>query len=230
VGVSGKSAGLDGRASGCQRVSVGVSGSRRGSAGNHPSAAPQPQQEERWEKGVYVIDGVKVSYFLNPYWKIIKLLNSEKGKLKRPTTEFVYFSDCFTGKREAGVLKKIGKNIINSLTAKIDSKEISYFGWKLYDKIEILKRKNYDSLKKEYLKFDLFDLSINIFFLIKRSYKPHAKYVLERIKILDILFYKKVKKFLVNKSDPNLIDLTAYLLKLLNFNSKNYFKKTKATN
>ena len=101
-------------------------------------------------------------------------------------------------------------------------------GWKLYDKIEVLKRKNYNLLNKEYLKFDLFDLSINIFFLIKRLYKPYVKYTLEKIRILDKIFYKKIKKFLKNKSYSNLIDLTTYIIKLLNFNSKNYFKKNKS--
>jgi len=180
------------------------------------------------EKGVMIIDGIKVSYFLNPYWKILELLNSEKAKLKRPTAEFVYFSDCLIGKEEGHNLKKIAKETIDSSTPKIASKEVLYLGWKLYDKLGVFKRKNYERFNKEYLKFDLFDFSINTFFLIKRLYKPNAKYVLKRIKIIDNLFYNKVKKFLEDKSDSNLINLTRYLLRLLNFKSENYFRRIKA--
>ncbi|MEK9206943.1 MAG: nucleotidyltransferase domain-containing protein [Patescibacteria group bacterium] len=179
-------------------------------------------------KGVSFVNGIKVSYFLNPYKKIVRLLNSERGKLKRPTAEYVYFSDCLIGKGEAGFLKKIAKRTIKSLIIKIDIKERLYLGWKLYDKLEIFKRKDYNSLNKEYLKFDLFDLSIGTFFFIKRSYKPHAKYVLNRIKILDKIFYKKVKTFLKERSNSKLANLAAYVLKLLGFNKKDYFKKTKA--
>lgn len=180
-------------------------------------------------KGVNFIDGIKVSYFLNPYWKIVKLLKSEKNKLKRPTAEFVYFSDCFIGKKEVKLLKKIAKNTINSLATRVNSKESLYLGWKLYDKAEVLKRKNYNLFNKEYLKFDLFNFSVDTFFLIKRSYKPNAKYVLERMKMLDSLFYNKVKKFLKDNSDSNLIGLTTHIVKLLNFKQKEYFKKTKAS-
>ena len=96
------------------------------------------------EKGVNIIHGIKISYFLNPYWKIIKLLDSEKNKFKRPTAEFVYFSNCLTGEKEAKILKEMAKETINSLTPKIDAEEILYLGWKLYDKVEVFKRKNYN--------------------------------------------------------------------------------------
>jgi|TARA_Y100000034_G_C6895667_1_gene412863 predicted nucleotidyltransferase len=182
------------------------------------------------EKGVNIIKGVKVSYFLNPYWKIIKLLNSEKNKLKRPTAEFIYFSDCLIGEEKARPLKKIAKKTINSSIPKIDVKEKSYLGWKIYDKLEVFKRENYNSFNKEYLKFNLFELLINTFFLIKKSYRPHSKYTLEKINTIDKIFHKKIEKFLKNESNSNLIYLSNYLLKLLNFSSEDYFKREKTFN
>ena len=181
------------------------------------------------EKGVKFIEDIKVSYFINPYWKIIELLNSEKGELKRPTAEFIYFSDCVFGNEEEKKLKKLAKATIDSLIPKIDGGEISYLGWKLLDKMDVLKRKNYDKLNKEYLKHNLFELSVNTFFLMKRSYKPHAKYVLNYIKTLDEMYYYKLRKYLEDKSDSNLFFIVNYLLKLLNFNSEDYFKRTKVT-
>lgn len=182
------------------------------------------------EKGTQIIDGIKVSYFLNPYWKIKESLLFEKGRIKRPTSEFIYFSECIYGIKEIERLKKLAKISLNSKIQKIDKKEITYLGWKLYDKSEVLKRKNYNSLNKEYLKHDLFNFCIEIFFLLKRSYKPHTKYTLEKIEVLDKQFYNILKRFLKNDSNFNLLLLSSYLLNLLNFKSKDYFKRTKATN
>ena len=180
------------------------------------------------ERGVLFFEGIKVSYFLNPYWKIVELLSYEKGKLKRPTAEIICFSKCLAGSvRE---LRRAAKKTLNSLTPKINEKEITHLGWKLYDKIEVFNRKNYAEINKEYLKFDLLDLSIDIFFLIKRSYRPHAKYTIERIWILDKVFYKKLRNFLKNKSDICLVIMVSYLSKLLKFKATDSYKRTKATN
>lgn len=91
--------------------------------------------------------------------------------------------------------------------------------------MEVFKRENYNSFNKEYLKFNLFELLINTFFLIKKSYRPHSKYTLEKINTIDKIFHKKIEKFLKNESNSNLIYLSNYLLKLLNFSSEDYFKR-----
>ena len=179
------------------------------------------------ERGVLFFEGIKVSYFLNPHWKIIELLSSEKGKLKRPTAESVCFSKCFAGSN--GELRKIAKKTLNSSTTKINKQEISHLGWKLYDKIEVFNRKNYAEINKEYLRFDLLNLSIDVFFLIKRSYRPHAKYTMDRIQVLDKIFYKKLKNFLKNKSDISLTAMVNYLSQLLKFEVAGYYKRTKTT-
>ena len=100
----------------------------------------------------------------------------------------------------------------------------------MHDKIEVFNRKNYVEINKEYLRFDLLNLSIDVFFLIKRSYRPHAKYTMDRMRVLDKLFYKKLKNFLKNKSDISLIAMVNYLSQLLKFEAVNYYKKTKTIN
>lgn len=177
------------------------------------------------EKGIKTIDNVKVSYFMNPYFKIQELLKEECKKLKRPTAEFVYFSECISGKDIAVILQKLANKAINFKLPKLSKKDTLYFGWKLNDKSEILKRKNYSKTNKEYLKYDLFDNALEIFFLIKRSYKPNAKYVLKKISSLDSYFFKLVSRYLDYRSDKNLNLLVQYLLKILKFECKNYSKK-----
>lgn len=180
------------------------------------------------EKGIVRINGVKVSYFINPYWKIKELLNNEKNKMKRPTAETVYFSECIFGEKNAEKLKKMAKATITSLVPKTSRLELAYLGWKLYDKKSVLKKKNQDQLNKKYLKYELFDFIISTFLTIKRSYKPHAKYVLCKIKSLDRKFYNKTKKFLISDCDYDLLDMANYVSELLKFHEEEYFKRTKA--
>lgn len=181
------------------------------------------------EKGVKIIDNIKVSYYINPLWKIKHLLSDETKKLKRPTAEFVYFSKCIYGEEVANQLQKISKNTIQSKLPKPSKEDTSYFGWKLDDKLLALKRKNNSSLNKEYLKHDLFDCCIDAFFIFKRSYKPHSKYVLKRIKDIDFSFFKLLEKYLKEKSEKNLEKIVYHLLKILHFKAEDYFKITKAS-
>lgn len=180
------------------------------------------------EKGVKIIESIKVSYYINPLWKIKQLLSDETGKLKRPTAEFVYFSTCIYGKRIANNLQKISKSTIQSKLPKFTKEDTSYFGWKLEDKLLAFKRKNYSDSEKEYLNHDLFDYCIDTFFIFKRSYRPHSKYVLKRIKGIDSSFFKLIEKYLKERSEKNIEKIANCLLKMLQFKAEDYFKITKA--
>src|SRR3989344_4651531 len=175
------------------------------------------------EKGVKIIDNIKVSYYINPLWKIKQLLFDETAKLKRPTAEFVYFSKCIYGGVIAAKLQRISKDTIQSKLPVSSKKDKSYFGWKLDDKLLVLERKNYSFLEKEYLKHDLFNYCIDTFFIVKRSYKPHSKYVLKRIKDIDPFLFRLAERYLNERSEINLRKIVNYLFRILHFKARDYF-------
>lgn len=179
------------------------------------------------EKGIYLIDDIKVSYFINPINKVYSLLLEEKNQQKRPTSEMIYFSKSFLNNAKSKELKLLAKSSLSNKLPKKSSDEISYYSWKLFDKFNSYKseRKN-NKIKYKFLEIDIFNFSIEIFLeVLKREYIPHTKYILEKIYSLDKKFYRLITSYLEN-TDKNLDKVIIYLLSKLKFNKKEYSQES----
>lgn len=178
------------------------------------------------EKGVLIVEGIKVSYFINPINKVYNLLLEEKEQYKRPTCEMIFFSISFLDKKVSNDLKKLAFESLNSKLPKKKIEEFSYLSWKLYDKLNsYLVELSYNNSKAYLLENDLFNFSVDVFFTaIKRDYKPHTKYILNRIKSLDVGFFKLVCNYLseYDKRSENIKKLVNYLLNKLKFKKSPY--------
>ncbi len=177
------------------------------------------------EKGVYMVGDVKISYFMNPINKTYDLLISEKWQLKRPTSEMIFFSHSFLDKKMAKKLKNLAKISLKSNLKKMLDSEAKYYGWKLYDKFSSYCREmKSDKIKASFLEIDLFDFSINLFLLYNREYRPHTKYLMEKIMQVDKKFGKMLFNYLADEGNSfEIIDgIVQYLLKTIKFQKKNY--------
>jgi bis(5'-nucleosidyl)-tetraphosphatase len=177
-------------------------------------------------KGIMIIDNVKVSYFMNPINKVYNLLISEKGKLKRPTTEMIFFSDNFLNEKLSIELKNLAEKTYCSKMPKIEKSEQKYYGWKLYDKMTSFLRSPLNEEKSIYLEIDLFNFLIDLFFMHKREYVPNAKYLIDKTIELDKNFGEKILNYLGdrNNSRRHLEILCRYILKALKFKKKDYYR------
>lgn len=180
------------------------------------------QNEKKGKKGVKTVNGVKVSFFINPLMFVKKLLKEEKNSFKRPTSEIILFSDCIFGDEIAKKLKFEANKILKTKLPKMTKKEIYYYGWKLYDKLVAFDR-DINKEQKEYLRNDLFWYCIDVHFRAKRTYKPHTKYILQNIKNKERKLYSHIKKHL--RGDKNAIfKIVKYIEQELNFFQKDYHR------
>ncbi|MEA3248269.1 MAG: nucleotidyltransferase domain-containing protein [Nanoarchaeota archaeon] len=180
------------------------------------------QNHKSGKKGVKTIRNVKASFFINPLRWVKRLLKEEENAFKRTTAEIIFFSDCIYGDELSKKLKEEANKVLKSKLPKLSKKEIYYYGWKLYDKLVAFDR-DIEKIQKEYLKDDLFWYCIEIYFKTKRTYKPHTKYILPRIKELDSRLYKYIKEHL-NDRDKAIFKIVNYLQKELGFSQKDYYK------
>ncbi|MDK2907585.1 MAG: hypothetical protein PWQ87_43 [Candidatus Woesearchaeota archaeon] len=172
------------------------------------------------KRGVKRISNVKISFFMNSLMMVKRLLNEEKDLFKRPTAERIVFSDCIYGEELSKKLKEEASNVIKRKLPKLTKKEIYDYGWYLYDKVIVLKR-DLDKIQKQFMINDLFWICTDIFFKINRTYKPHNKYVLPKIKELDSIFYEYLKEHLTG-SEEAIFKMTDYLQKEMGFHQKDY--------
>ncbi len=180
------------------------------------------QDHKSGKKGVKTIRNVKVSFFINPLRWVERLLKEEKNAFKRTTAEIIFFSDCIYGDKLSKKLKKEANKVLKSKLPKLSKKEVYYYGWKLYDKLVAFDR-DIEKTQKEYLKDDLFWYCMEIYFKAKKTYKPHTKYILPRIKELDLRLYKYISDHL-NDREEAILKIVNHLKKELGFSQKDYYK------
>lgn len=180
------------------------------------------QNHKSGKKGVKTIRNVKVSFFINPLRFVKRLLKEEKNAFKRTTAEIIVFSDCIYGNELSKKLKEEANKVLKSKLPKLSRKEIYYYGWKLYDKFVAFDR-DIEKTQKEYLRNDLFWYCMEIYFKAKRTYKPHTKYIIPRIKELDFRLYKSIEEHL-NGRERAIFKIVNHLKKELGFSQKDYYK------
>jgi predicted nucleotidyltransferase len=180
------------------------------------------KNQERGKKGVKIIRKVKISFFVNPLKFVKRLLKEEKNAFKRTTAEILFFSDCIYGQETLKKLKEEANKVLQSKLPKLSKREIYYYGWKLYDKLVAFDR-DIEKTQKEYLKNDLLWYCIDIYFKVKRTYKPHTKYVLTKIRELDFQLYKYIIESLNGKYKA-IFKIVKYLQKKLRFSQKDYYQ------